>query len=95
MFASQNLVTVGALRALREAGLHRTIAVVGFDSLPMQDLLDPGVTIVEQDVRKLGSLAAEMLFRRIAGDTSPARRVVLPATLTERGTGEIPGPFAR
>ena len=29
------------------------------------------------------------------GDDSPARRVVLPATLTERGTGEIPGPYAR
>lgn len=94
IFASQNLVTVGALRALRRAGLHRTVAMVGFDSLPMQDLLDPGVTIVEQDVRRLGAEAAQMLFRRIAGDTSPARRVVLPATLVERGTGEIPGPFS-
>jgi LacI family transcriptional regulator len=94
VFASQNLVTVGALRALRGAALHRTVAVVGFDSLPMQDLLDPGVTIVEQDVRQLGALAAQMLFRRIAGDDSPVRRVVLPATLTERGTGEIPGPYA-
>ena len=94
VFASQNLVTVGALRALRRAGLHRSVAVVGFDTLPMQDLLDPGVTIVEQYVRRLGELAAEMLFRRIAGDTSPARRIVLPAQLTERGTGEIPGPFA-
>jgi LacI family transcriptional regulator len=94
IFASQNLVTVGALRALRRADLHRSVAVVGFDSLPMQDLLDPGVTIVEQDVRRLGATAAELLFARIAGDTSPAQSVVIPAELTPRGSGEIPGPFA-
>lgn len=94
VFASQNLLTVGTLRALRRAGLHRTVAVVGFDSLPLQDLLDPGVTIVEQDVRRLGETAAEMLFSRIQGDTSPSRHVVLPATLTPRGSGEIPGPYA-
>jgi len=95
VFASQNLVTVGTLRALRRAGLQRTVAVVGFDSLPLQDLLDPGVTIVEQDVRRLGAAAAEMLFDRIAGDQSPPRSVVLPAVLVERGSGEIPGPFAQ
>lgn len=94
VFASQNLVTVGTLRALRRAGLQRKVAVVGFDSLPLQDLLDPGVTIVEQDVRRLGAAAAEMLFERIAGDQSPPRSVVLPAVLVERGSGEIPGPFA-
>jgi LacI family transcriptional regulator len=94
VFASQNLLTVGTLRALRRAGLHRTVAVVGFDSLPLQDLLDPGVTIVEQDVRRLGETAAEMLFSRIQGDASPSRHVVLPATLTPRGSGEIPGPHA-
>lgn len=93
-FPSQNLLTVGTLRALRRAGLHRRIAVVGFDSLPLQDLLDPGVTLVEQDVRRLGATAAETLFSRIQGDTSPSRHVVLPATLTARGSGEIPGPYA-
>jgi LacI family transcriptional regulator len=95
VFASQNLVTVGALRALRAAGLHRGVALVGFDSLPLQDLLDPGITIVEQDVRRLGATAAELLFRRIAGDDSPAQRIVIPAELTARGSGEIPGPYAR
>jgi LacI family transcriptional regulator len=94
IFTAQNLVTIGALRALRRAKAHRSIAVVGFDELPVVDLIDPGPTLVVQDVVGLGSTAAELLFRRVQGYDAPPQHVVLPATLVVRGSGEIPGPFA-
>jgi LacI family transcriptional regulator len=55
-------------------------------------MLTPGVTVVAQDVAKLGRLAAELLFRRLDGNGRPAERIEVPATLIPRGSGEIPPP---
>jgi LacI family transcriptional regulator len=92
LFTSQNLVTIGALRALRRAGLRGQIAHVGFDDVVLADVLEPGVTIVAQDPSEIGHLAATMLFARIDGDRSPARTVVVPTRLIARGSGELPPP---
>jgi LacI family transcriptional regulator len=66
--------------------------LVGFDDFPIADLLDPAVTVVAQDPARIGEEAAAMLFRRLAGDTSPTRLVEVPTTLIIRGSGEIPAP---
>lgn len=89
LFAGQNLITIGAHRALRELALQHRIALVGFDDFLLADLLEPGVTVVAQHPSAMGELAAEELFRRMDGDRSPTRRHVVPTTLIERGSGEI------
>lgn len=89
IFTSQNLVTIGAIRALRELGMQRTIALVGFDDIPLGDMLEPGVTCVAQDPYRIGSLAAERVFARIEGDNSDSEVHVVPSTLLARGSGEI------
>ncbi|WP_141204349.1 LacI family DNA-binding transcriptional regulator [Streptomyces griseorubiginosus] len=90
LFTSQNLVTIGALRALRALGLQDTVAQVGFDDFPLADILNPGISVIAQDVEEVGRRAAEMLFRRLDGDESPTRTVTVPTRLIERGSGEIP-----
>jgi len=90
LFTAQNLITIGALRALRRLGLERTVAVVGFDDFPLADLITPGVTVVAQDPAGIGRAAANILFRRIAGDPSPPATHIVPTTLIRRGSGEIP-----
>jgi LacI family transcriptional regulator len=92
LFSGQNLVTIGAVRALRRLGLHRDVAVVGFDDIPLAELLDPALTLVAQDVVGLGSRAAQLLCERLDASTEPTQHVVLPPTLTIRGSGEILGP---
>jgi len=72
LFAEQSLATIGVIRALRLAGLHWQVALVGFGDFPLADLLDPPVTVVAQDPGTIGAIAAELLFRRIDGD-EPAR----------------------
>jgi LacI family transcriptional regulator len=89
IFASQNLITIGVLRALRARQLERRIALVGFDDVPLADLLVPGVTVVAQDPARIGEIAATTLFRRIAGDRGPTVRHVVETTLIPRGSGEI------
>lgn len=90
LFTAQNLVTVGTMRALRALELQRRVALIGFDDFPLADMLEPGVTVLRQDVPALGRKAAELVFDRIRGDKSAPTHVVVPATLVHRGSGEIP-----
>ena len=89
LFTSQNLVTIGAIRALRARGLQHRVALVGFDDFDLADLLDPAVTVVAQDITAIGRLAAEVLFARMNGDESPVEVHVVPTSLVVRGSGEI------
>ena len=89
MFSSQNLITIGAVRGLRERGAHRTVALVGFDDVPLADLLDPGVTVVAQNPHEIGRLAAARIFARLDGDRSAGRTYVVPTELITRGSGEM------
>ena len=95
LFTAQNLVTIGALKALRRLGLQREVALVGFDDFLLADLLDPPVTVVAQDPHTMGEWAAERLFRRTDGDASPFTTEVVPTSLVVRGSGEIPPPNGR
>jgi LacI family transcriptional regulator len=92
IFASQNLVTMGAVKALRTLGRQHSVALVGFDDFLLADLLEPGVTVVAQDPTTLGTQAAELLFRRLDGDHGPSRTVVVDTWLVTRGSGEVPPP---
>lgn len=76
VFAANDLIAMGALVALREAGLQvpGDIAVVGFDDIPFAKLVSPPLTTVAQFEHKLGRRAAEMVFERLNGEAPPAGR---------------------
>ena len=90
IFAAQNLVTIGVVRALRSLGLEHEIAVVGFDDITLGDLVSPAISVIAQDPHLIGKVAAERLLARISGDTSPVQQIVVPTSFLVRGSGEIP-----
>ncbi len=92
IFSSQNLLTIGAIRALRAANLHKRIAFVGFDDIPFSEFLDPPLTVVRQDPRQIGQVAASRLFARLDGEEFPHEHLKIPSALIPRGSGEIPAP---
>jgi LacI family transcriptional regulator len=89
LFTGQNLVTIGAFRALRSARLHTKIALVGFDDILLADLLEPGITVIAQDPGAIGRTAAEVMFRRLDGDRSPSQQHIVVTRMITRGSGEI------
>jgi LacI family transcriptional regulator len=89
LFGAQNVLALGAYTALRRVGRRADTALVGFDDFPGADLLEPGVTVVAQHPSKIGTLAAETLFRRLDGDDGVAITHVVPTDLIQRGSGEI------
>jgi LacI family transcriptional regulator len=92
LFGGNNRWSVRLLRALRDRSDR--LAFLGFDDFELSDVLTPGITVIAQDASAVGRIAAELLFRRITGDTSPVQRVQLATRLIPRGSAELPGPFA-
>ncbi|WP_069768286.1 LacI family DNA-binding transcriptional regulator [Streptomyces sp. LUP30] len=90
--SGQNLLTVGARMALQALGLQRRVALIGFDDLPLADLLEPGISVIAQDHRAIGREAAGLLFDRLGGEAGPARHRVLATRYVARGSGELPAP---
>jgi len=68
LFAFNDISAMGAIRALREAGLRvpKDISVVGFDDIESAAYQNPALTTVRQPLRKMGRIAAETLLRRIS-----------------------------
>jgi LacI family transcriptional regulator len=89
IFSGQNNISMGIIRVLRELGLHREIAFLGFDDFVLADLLEPGVTVMAQDPITMGHRAAEVLFRRLDGFSGPTEHVTIGARLLARGSAEI------
>jgi LacI family transcriptional regulator len=89
LFTAHNRLTVGAVTGLRDQHSEHTIALVGFDDFALAYLLQPGITVIAQDPATMGQLGAEILFRRIRGETGQAESHVVPTKLIERGSGEI------
>lgn len=90
IFSSQNLVTFGVMRALRERGENHRVALVGFDDFTLADMMEPGITVIAQHPERIGKLAAERLLARMDGDESAPQTYVVPSELIVRGSGELP-----
>jgi DNA-binding LacI/PurR family transcriptional regulator len=76
VFARNDFTAVGAMTAIKEAGLSipKDLAIVGFDDIPLAVHTVPPLTTVRQPMRLQGQLAAEMLVSRIAGK-EPRQRI--------------------
>lgn len=71
VFAANDMMAMGALAAIKEAGLEvpRDVAIVGFDDIPTAKLVTPALTTITQFQESLGRRATEMLFERLDGTT--------------------------
>ncbi len=72
IYVANYLMTVGLLKAAEEMGLRcpEDFGLVSFDDYPWLGIFRPRLTTVELPKHQLGSEAAELLIRRITGDTS-------------------------
>jgi LacI family transcriptional regulator len=87
LFVCNNLMTLGALHAIREAGLRvpEDVALVGFDEAPWTALTSPPLSVVAQPAYEMGRAAATLLAD--AGE-GPARHVLLQPTLHVRDSSQ-------
>jgi LacI family transcriptional regulator len=86
LFVAYDIMSLGALRAIREAGLRvpQDIAIVGFDDLPPAAHANPTLTTIRQPVRRLGIELVNNLLDIIKNGPLPPRRVVFGTELVVR-----------
>ncbi len=92
LFVANNLMTLGALDAIRERGLKipDDISIIGFDDMPWANLLQPPLTAIAQPTYELGQRAAELLLGRLKDRTKPVAHEHLETRLIVRGSTSQP-----
>jgi LacI family transcriptional regulator, galactose operon repressor len=88
VFVASDMMALGAMRAIREAGLRvpGDIALVGFDDVPAAAASTPPLTTVRQPIRELGVQATQILIDLLNGVVEQPHQVILPAQLIVRDT---------
>lgn len=92
VFAGSDAVALGVMAQARRRGLAipRDISLVGFDGMPINDLLGPPLTSIAQPIDDLGRRGAERLLAMIKGEPFEATQTRLPVKLVERASVAAP-----
>jgi LacI family transcriptional regulator len=90
LFTANNRNTVGALRALRDAG--EAVALVGFDDFELADMLAVPITVVRHDAAEMGRIGAALAYARLDGEEGLPQRRIIPCEVVARGSGELTAP---
>lgn len=88
LVTSNSLLLMGALKAARSAGLAipGELALAGFDNERWTELVEPGITVVEQPVEDMGRAAMSLLLERLRMPELPVRRLVMTGRCVVRGS---------
>jgi DNA-binding LacI/PurR family transcriptional regulator len=93
LFAANDLMALGAMRALHDRGVRvpEAVSVVGFDDLPSANFALPRLTTVRQSFYELGQLAVAMLLEKIENPATPIyQRVLVPELIVRESTRPFP-----
>jgi len=84
IFAVTDLIAIGAMRAIQDAGLRipEDVAIVGFDDMPLAAYVTPALTTVQQD----SQMAADGLVKRVIGliEGEPVESMLMEPKLVVR-----------
>lgn len=104
IFASNDLMGIGALRAAAELGIPvpKALSIIGFDDIELSRYVYPALSTVGQSIRQLGETTAQTLLEHLSDaamrhpvDERQARRIVLPPRLSLRESTAEPARPAR
>jgi len=92
IFAQNDQMAVGAIRALRENGrrVPGDVSVIGFDDIPLASYFDPPLTTLRQPLEELGRQAARLLIETIHNPGRQPEQVLIHAQMVERASCRPP-----
>lgn len=88
VFCGNDLIAIGAIKALKEKGLRipEDVGVVGFDDIYMAKMVDPDLTTIKQPNYEMGYKAAGLLIDTIINKKIEHNKIILKTELIIRGT---------
>nr|WP_246580788.1 LacI family DNA-binding transcriptional regulator [Deinococcus aestuarii] len=92
IFAHNDLLALGACRAVQHAGLGvpGDLSVVGYDDISSAAYLNPPLTTVRFPKAEMGRLAGELILKLLRGEALPAQTITLPVELVVRASTAPP-----
>jgi LacI family transcriptional regulator len=94
IFCFNDIAAIGAIRALKDAGLSvpGDVSVVGFDDIQSAAYATPSLTTVRQPLAEMGKQGAKILLERIANreEDFPSEIVMAPELIVRESTGPAP-----
>jgi LacI family transcriptional regulator len=86
LLAQNDLVAIGAMDALQEAGIAipDDVSIVGFNGTEVCDLVTPRLTSLAVPLREIGALGMETLLGLIGGQEGSRKTILLSTHLDER-----------
>ena len=90
IFAMSDVMAIGAIRSLRDAGLRvpEDVSVVGFDGLTVGEYMTPRLTTVVQPIAELAVKSIQLLLDQIENRVTP-RYETVPVTLTKKESTQV------
>jgi LacI family transcriptional regulator len=94
VFAGSDAIALGVMMQARAHGVAvpSDLSLVGFDGMPIVDLLGPPLTSVAQPIDELGRRGALALFDLLNGANANFETHRLPVSLVSRSSAAAPGP---
>ncbi|MDB5554648.1 MAG: LacI family transcriptional regulator [Rhizobium sp.] len=88
ILASDSLIALEIFKVIRERGLRipEDISLITFHNADWTSVTSPPITVIDQPVYALGRSVAELLIRRLKGETRAPERLILPTSIIERGS---------
>ncbi len=92
IFASNDVMAMGAMDAVRDRGLRvpEDVSVIGFDDIPQASMIRPTLTTINQPLEKMGRVATQMLLDLLHNPEKKAERIELPTQLVVRDSCSAP-----
>ncbi|HLI36980.1 MAG TPA: LacI family DNA-binding transcriptional regulator [Streptosporangiaceae bacterium] len=92
IFAHNDLLAIGAIAALREAGLRcpDDVSVLGYNDTPLTECLAPALSTIRLPAVEIGQLAAERLLAELHGEAAPTLVSLQPRLIARDSTGPCP-----
>ena len=86
IFACNDMMALGVLRAAAEAGVRvpQDVAVVGFDNIEIGQFIHPSLTTVAQQKDEIGQQAVQRIVELLSGQEKESRKMLVPTRLIAR-----------
>ncbi|HLZ63686.1 MAG TPA: LacI family DNA-binding transcriptional regulator [Ktedonosporobacter sp.] len=93
IFCVDDITAIGAMKALREAGLRvpEDVSVIGFDGIDLGQHITPALTTINSNTEGMGAIALKTLMTRAANPDDPCMTITLGVELVIRDSVSAPG----
>lgn len=92
VFGASDLKAIGAMTAAKELGIRipEDVSIMGYDDLAISEFTNPALSTVNQNTRKLGERAAEILLLGVKDEESgPLREEIVPTVIVRDSTAPL------